>query len=132
MKTAFSTAWNRSTQARKQRKYRYNAPLHVKGRFLTSHLVKNLREKHGLRSLRVRTGDKVRVMRGQYKGVEGKVERVDVKEGKLYVTKVEYLKKDGATKVPYPLHASNVMIVELDTSDKQRQEQLKSRTKQKA
>jgi large subunit ribosomal protein L24 len=132
MKAKHSTAWVASKQPRKQRKYRYNAPLHIKGKFLTAHVVKDLREKHGLRSLRVRMGDKVRVLRGQFKGREGKVDRVDVKNCKVYVNKVDFLKKDGATRVPYPLDASNLTIVEFDTTDKQRAAMLKERTPKKA
>ncbi len=122
----YSSAWKASTQPRKQRKYRYNAPLHIKGLFLSSHLVKELRVKYGIRSLRVRTGDKVRVLRGQFKGTEGKVERVDVKTTQVFVAKVEQMKKDGATKVPYPLNPSNLQIVEFDNTDKRRAEQLKT------
>jgi len=75
--------------------------------------VKELRAKHGKKTLRVRTGDKVRVLRGNWKGHEGKVERVDMTKAKVFVTKVEIIKKDGATKVPYGLNASNIMITEL-------------------
>lgn len=131
MKAKHSTAWKGSRQPRKQRKYRYNAPLHLKGTFLASHLVKELRAKHNLRSIRVRVGDKVRVLRGTYKGREGRVERVDVRGGTVHVAKVEYVKKDGATKVPYPLQPSNLMIVELDTTDKRRAGILKARAEKK-
>lgn len=125
MKAKYSSAWVASTQPRKQRKYRYNAPLHIKGTFLAAHLIKELRAKYGIRNLRVRTGDKVRVIRGQYAGREGKVERVDVKTTKVFVSKVEFVKKDGATKVPYPIDPSNLIIVEFDTTDKRRAELLK-------
>ena len=127
MKAKYSSAWIGSKQPRKQRKYRYNAPLHVKGKFLNAHVVKELRDKHGLRTLRVRVGDKVRILRGQYKGREGKVERVDLKNTRVYVTKVDFLKKDGATRVLYPLNPSNLVIVEFDTTDKQRAAMLKER-----
>lgn len=120
MKRRYSSKWKASTQPRKQRKYRANAPLHVKGTFLNTHLIKSLRDKHKTRSVRVRTGDKVRVLRGNFRGHEGKVERVDVRNGKIFVTKVEIIKKDGATKVPYGLNPSNVVITDLDTSDKRR------------
>ena len=126
MKAKHSIAWVSSTQPRKQRKYRYNAPLHIKGKFLTAHVVKDLHAKHGIRSIRVRTGDKVRILRGQFKNREGKVERVDVKKGKIFITKIDTLKKDGATRVLYPIHASNVVIVEFDTTDKRRNEKLKA------
>ncbi len=118
--TRFSSTWNASKQPRKQRKYRYNAPHHIRGSFLHATLAKDLREKHGTRSLRVRKGDKVRVLRGTFKGREGKVDKVDTTRSKVYVTKVEIVKKDGATKVPYGMNASNLMIVELDTTDKRR------------
>lgn len=127
MKAKHSAAWKGSKQPRKQRKYRFNAPLHIKGKFLTAKLVKDIRAKNGVSRLRVRTGDKVRVLRGQFKGREGKVDRVDVKESKLFINKVDFLKKDGATRVQYPIDASNVVIVELDTTDKRRNEALKAK-----
>jgi large subunit ribosomal protein L24 len=127
MKARHSTAWIASKQPRKQRKFRYNAPLHLKSKFLTAHVSKDLKAKHGLRSLRVRTGDKVRILRGQFKDREGKVERVDAKKSKVFVSKVDTLKKDGATRVPYPLDASNLLIVEFDMTDKRRAEMLKER-----
>jgi large subunit ribosomal protein L24 len=129
MKARHSTAWVGSKQPRKQRKYRYNAPLHIKAKFLSAPLAKELRAKHGTRTVRVRTGDKVRVLRGQFKGREGKVERVDMKETKVFITKIDLVKKDGATRVPYPINPSNLIIVELDLTDKQRAAKLKTAKK---
>jgi large subunit ribosomal protein L24 len=125
MKAKFSTAWKGSTQPRKQRKYRVNAPLHTRGSFLNASLIKDLRAKHGARTTRVRVGDKVRVQRGQFAGREGKVERISIKDSTLIINKVELIKKDGVTKVPYPVNASNVAIVELDLTDKRRAASLK-------
>lgn len=122
MKKKFSKHWKASSQRRKQRKYRINAPLHLKGKFLSARLVADLREKHKAKTARVRMGDKVRVLRGQFKGHEGKVERVDVQNSKVYVNKVEIVKKDGATKVPYGINASNLMITDME-SDKKRMRQ---------
>ena len=85
MKQKFSTHWKSSTQVRKQRKYRYNAPLHILGKFLHSPLSKELRKEYGIRSLRVRTGDKVKIMRGNYKGTVGKILTVNVKDSYLLV-----------------------------------------------
>ena len=53
MKSRFSIAWKGSSQPRKQRKFRVNAPLHVKGTFLNAPLIKDLRAKHGARTVRV-------------------------------------------------------------------------------
>jgi large subunit ribosomal protein L24 len=115
----FSKSWNKSRLPRKQRKYRYKAPLHIKSAMLCSHLSKELRQKSGRRSLRVRKDDKVRVMVGQFKNREGKVTRVDTKRQKLYIENVEMAKKDGS-KAFYPVDASNVMIIELNMDDKKR------------
>jgi len=118
MRTAHSTKWKGSVQPRKQRKYIHNAPLHLKGKQLHAHLSKPLREKHGVRALRVRVGDRVKVLRGTFKGKEGKVERVDVTNGRIHVAKVELPKKQGGA-AKYPLRPSNCMLVEL-VSDKRR------------
>jgi large subunit ribosomal protein L24 len=119
MKTKFSRTWKSSVQPRRQRKYIKNAPLHVKGTFLHAHLAKELRIKYKRRTLRVHTGDKIRILRGQFKKLEGKVDKVDVKRTRIYVSKVEITKKDGS-KARIPIHPSNVLILELNLQDKQR------------
>lgn len=119
MKSIFSIQWLSSIQPRKQRKYRHNAPLHTRGTFLHAKLAKDLKEKHGCSSLRVRTGDKVKILRGQFKGIEGNVDRVDVAREKIFVKDAELAKKDGG-KVAYPIHPSNVMITSVTTEDKKR------------
>ncbi len=124
MKSIFSKSWRSSKQPRKQRKYLANAPLHLKGRLLAVHLSKDLREKYGVRSIRVRRNDKVKVVRGSFKGTEGKVESVDVKHCEVYVSKVEVSKKDGS-KAKKPLHPSNLIITELNLDDKKRLAKLK-------
>ncbi|GIU69296.1 MAG: hypothetical protein KatS3mg002_0532 [Candidatus Woesearchaeota archaeon] len=119
MRKKFSKSWNSSKKPNKQRKFRYNAPLHIKGEFLNVHLSKDLRNKYKMRAVRVRVGDKVRILRGQFKKQEGKVEEVDVKRSVIYVSKIEHVKRDG-TKARYPIQPSNVMIIELNTDDKKR------------
>ena len=84
-----------STQPRKQRKFRYNAPIHIRGAFLHSPLASDLREKYGKRSFRVVTGDTVKVLRGEFKGIEGVVDGVDVKNTKVLVHGVSVKKANG-------------------------------------
>ncbi|RLE47350.1 50S ribosomal protein L24 [Candidatus Woesearchaeota archaeon] len=115
----WNRSWKRSVQPRKQRAFVRNAPVNVRGNLMGAHLSKELREKFKFRSVRIRKGDKVRVMLGQFKNKIGKVERVDTKRKKVYITGVEQSKLDGS-KALYPVHHSNVMIVELDLSDKRR------------
>jgi large subunit ribosomal protein L24 len=118
MQKKHSTKWRGSTQPRKQRKYVYNAPMHLLGKFLHVHLSKELRQKHKTRALRVRVGDKVRVVRGTHKGKEGKVERVDVRRSRIYVAKVETMKLQGGA-AKYPVRPSNCVLVEI-VMDKRR------------
>lgn len=122
MKT-FSNHWKSSTKPRKQRKYRITAPLHIKSKFLNAHLSKELAKKYGTRSIRVRAGDKVKILRGSFKKQEGKVESVDSKKTTLFVEKIERAKKDGST-VKIPIRPHQVMIIELNLSDKARAESL--------
>ena len=120
MKTKFSSSWKSSKQPRKQRKYRYNAPLHIKQKFVSAHLSKDLRKKHNKRNLNLKNGDSVKIMRGQFKNKTGKIEEVDLNKTLVYVNRIEITKKDG-TKTRFPIHPSNLMIVDFNVDDKMRQ-----------
>lgn len=122
MKQQWTSKWKASVQPRKQRKYRHAAPPHVRGKLMGAHLDKALRQKYKRRSIPIRTGDKVKVLRGQFRGNVGKVERVFRAKGRMHVAGIEIAKRDGS-KVPYLLHPSNVTITELNLSDKRRLEE---------
>ena len=122
----FSKLWNSSTKPRKQRKYRLNAPLHIKQKFVRAHASKDLRKKYGKRSISLRKGDKVKIMRGQFEKHEGKVEKVDLKKTRIFVNGVELTKKDGTKKL-LALNPSNIMVTELNLDDKLRQKSLEGK-----
>lgn len=124
MKSVFSLSWIKSKQPRKQRKYQANASLHTRRTFLGCNLSKELRTKHNIRTISLKKGDKVKVMRGQFKGKEGNVDRVDNKRTKIYVNVAQITKKDGS-KVYYPLNPSNLMITSLNLDDPKRIKQTK-------
>ncbi len=131
MKINWSKDWNSSKRPSKQRKYRYNAPLHVQHTFLGTHLSPELRKKYGLRSITIRKGDKVKILRGEYRNKTGKVNKVLVQNQKIYIEGIDIVKKDG-NKVFVPLQSSNLMITELELTDKYRKEKLeKKNTKEK-
>ena len=123
MKSKFSKYWNKSKQPRKQRKFLANAPIHVRRRFIVSTLSKELRDKYKRRNFKLRKGDKVKILRGQFKGKTGKIERINIKQRKIYVQGIENIRKDG-TKSMYPMKPSNLMITELFLEDKKRKEAL--------
>ena len=112
-----------SSQPRKQRKIRYNAPIHLRGSLLHSMLSPELREKHGRRNVRVVTGDTVKVLRGEHAGTTGVVEGIDVKRFAIQVHGVTVKKADG-TEVARPLDPSKVMITKLNLKDPKREERL--------
>jgi len=109
-----------SSKPRKKRKELYTAPLHLRRKLMSATLKKELRKEFGRRSLPVRTGDKVKVMRGSYAGLTGKVREVDLKNYKVYIEEITREKVDG-TKVHVPIHPSNLMIIDPDMSDRMRQ-----------
>ena len=119
----FSGSWKSSKTPRKQRKYRLNAPIHIKQKFVHAHLSKDLRKKYGKRDIGLRKGDKVKIMRGQFKKHEGKIEMIDLKKTRVFVSGVEITKKDGSKKL-LALNPSNIMITELNLDDKFRQKAL--------
>ncbi len=118
---SFSRTWNSSKNPRKQRKYRYRAPLHLKRKMLAVHLPKDLRQKYKMRRITVRAGDKVKIIKGDFTGSEGKVERVDTKGCLIFVAGIEKVKKDG-TKALIGTAPANMLIIELNTDDKRRLE----------
>lgn len=122
----FSGTWKSSKKPRKQRKYRLNAPLHIKQKFASAHFSKDLKKKYGKRNVGLRKGDKVKVMRGQFRNKEGKIEKIDLKKTRIFVNGIEITKKDG-TKKMIALHPSNLMITELNLDDKLRQNTLEGK-----
>jgi len=112
-----------SKQPRKQRKFLFNAPLHVRRKFLSAHLSDDLITKYKRRSFPVAKGDTVKVVRGDFKGHTGKVAEVDLKKGIVKVEGVLITKADGK-RVMRPLHPSNLIITKLNLTDPVRRKKL--------
>ncbi len=115
----FSHSWKSSSNRRKQRQYQRNAPLHIKRTFLNAALSKELKKKHGKNNMMIHKGDKVKIMRGQFKKQIGMISRILTKKSKAIIEGIERGKKDG-TKTFYPIHASNLELIELDLEDPRR------------
>ena len=120
---AWSRHWRKSRNVKKQRKYRYNAPLHIARKMMSVRLAKDLKTKYGKRNIPIRKGDKVKIVVGQFKGKVTKVNLVDIKHRSVYLDDVFAVKKDG-NKLPVSIHPSNLMILELNMEDKRRKEAL--------
>ena len=120
MKSNFSKRWNSSKQPRKQVKFRANAPNHIKKTFMGSTLDKPLRTKYGRRNIEVRKGDEVKIMRGKFKGKQGKVGDADIKNTRIQVDGIQRAGKGGGEKLITWFHPSKVKIIILNTDDKKR------------
>lgn len=107
------------TKPTKQRKMLYQAPDHIRYRLFAAPLSPELRASHGVKALPVRSGDSVRIMRGDQKGFEGKIARIDRKKYRIYVEGLTREKVDGTT-IFVPMHPSKVMITRLNLDDKWR------------
>lgn len=119
MKKKFSKMWKSSRQARKQRKYVHNAPLHIKHKLTASTLSKELRKEYSIRSVPVKKGDVVKIRTGQFKGKTGKVTKVSVKRIFAHVD-CAVMKRADDTEAHYPIHPSNLEIIKLNMDDKYR------------
>lgn len=116
----------KSKKPSKQRKKLYQASLHQRGKNLSAPLSADLKLKYKANSAMVRRGDTVKVLRGDRKGFEGKVSRVDRKNYRIFIDGISRDKADGTT-VLVPIHASKVMLVNLNLDDKWRRKILERR-----
>jgi len=114
------------TKPSKQRKRFFQAPAHVRHKLLAAHLSPELRGFHIVKRFPVRTGDTVRIMRGDHKGFEGKISRVDLKSYSIYVEGLTREKVDGTT-IFVPVHPSKVIVTHLNLDDKWRKEILETK-----
>jgi large subunit ribosomal protein L24 len=105
-----------------ERKKYYNAKNHQKTKRMNVHLGKDLRSKikQKKRSLLIRQGDRVKVMRGPGKGTEGKVLRVSHAKMKVYIEGL-VLRTAKGREVLRALQPSNLQLISLEQT-KERKE----------
>jgi large subunit ribosomal protein L24 len=110
----------------KQRKMLFNAPAHKRHKMMAAPVSSELAAQKGAKTLPVRKGDTVRVLRGDNKGFEGKVSRVDLKTYRIYMEGLTREKVDG-TNIFLAVHPSKVQIRSLNLDDKYRKETILGR-----
>jgi large subunit ribosomal protein L24 len=117
---------NRVKNPDKQRKKLFNAPAHIRHKHMAAPLSKELTASKGVKTLPVRKGDTVRILRGDNKGFEGKVSRVDLKTYRIYMEGLTREKVDG-TNIFIAIHPSKVQIRNLNLDDKYRKDTILGR-----
>jgi large subunit ribosomal protein L24 len=97
----------------------YQATYQIKSKQLGSALSKDLHKKYGKRSVRVSEGDSVKIVRGEFKGVDGKVSKISIPKSSVAIEGVKKEKTKG-DKFDVYIHTSNLVVTALNTEDKWR------------
>ena len=104
-----------------------HVPKHQRDKMVGAVLEESLRKQYGRKNIRVVKGDSIRVMRGEYKGIEGKVEKVNTAHATLHIEGIQREKIRGG-QVKVPIHSSNVMVISLNLDDDYRSSKLQGAT----
>ena len=113
-----------STKPSKQRVALYNLTAHRIRKLLSAPLSVELKTNHGRNSYPVRKGDTVKIVRGDFAGIEGKITKIDTRRQRLFVEGVSREKVAG-TSTNVSVHSSKVMITKLNLDDKWRADSIK-------
>lgn len=105
-----------SKKARKQRAFSAHLDLHQQQKRLSVHTSKELRKETKKRSVSLRKGDMVKIVRGEHRGKSGKITKVSYENGKAFIEKL-LAKKAGGKEAFIPIHASNLVLTELNRED---------------
>jgi len=108
----------------------YRATYHTKSKQLGSALSKNLHKKYGKRSVRVIEGDSVTIVRGEFKGVDGKISKVSTQKSSVAIEGIKKEKTKG-DKFDVYIHTSNLLVTSLNTGDKWRTARLEGKDPRK-
>ena len=101
----------------------FQATLQTRSKQMGANLSKDLQKKYGKKSARVVEGDSVTILRGEFKGVDGKVAKISTQKSSVAIDGVKKEKTKG-DKFDVYIHTSNLVITSLNSSDKWRMAKL--------
>ena len=111
---------SRSSLPRKTRNQQiYYAAMQTASKQLSGTLSKELRKKYGKRSARIIEGDTVKIVRGEFAGVDGKVTKISIPDRGVNIEGVKKEKLKG-DKFDVYVHTTNIILTALDSGDKWR------------
>jgi len=108
----------------------YRATYQTKSKQLGSALSKNLHKKYGKRSVRVIEGDNVTIVRGEFKGVDGKISKISIQKSSVSIEGIKKEKTKGE-KFDIYIHTSNLIVTSLNTGNKWRMAKLEGKDPKK-
>jgi len=108
----------------------YLATYQTRSKQLGSALSKDLHKKYGKRSIRVVEGDSVKIVRGEYKGVDGKISKVSAQKSTVAIEGIKKEKTKG-DKFDVYIHTSNLLVTSLNSEDKWRMAKIEGKDPKK-
>ena len=108
----------------------FQATMQTRSKQLGANLSKDLQKKYGKKSARVVEGDSVTILRGEFKGVDGKVSKISTSKSSVAIEGVKKEKTKG-DKFDVYIHTSNLVITSLNGDDKWRMAKLQGKDPRK-
>ncbi len=108
----------------------FQATLQTRSKQMGSALSKDLQKKYGKKSARIIEGDSVTILRGEFKGVDGKISKISTQKSSVAIDGVKKEKTKG-DKFDVYIHTSNLVITSLNSSDKWRMAKLQGKDPKK-
>ena len=108
----------------------YRATYTTKSKQLGSALSKDLHKKYGKRSVRVIEGDNIKIVRGEFKGVDGKISKISTQKSSVSIEGIKKEKTKG-DKFDVYIHTSNLVVTSLNTGDRWRMAKLEGKDPKK-
>ena len=108
----------------------FQATMQTRSKQLGANLSKDLQKKYGKKSARVIEGDSVTILRGEFKGVDGKVSKISTQKSSVAIDGVKKEKTKG-DKFDVYIHSSNLVITSLNGDDKWRMAKLQGKDPRK-
>ena len=108
----------------------FQATLQTRSKQMGSALSKDLQKKYGKKSARVVEGDSVTILRGEFKGVDGKISNISTQKSSVAIDGVKKEKTKG-DKFDVYIHTSNLVIPSLNSNDKWRMAKLEGKDPRK-
>ena len=108
----------------------FQATLQTRSKQMGSALSKDLQKKYGKKSARVVEGDSVTILRGEFKGVDGKISKISTQKSSVAIDGVKKEKTKG-DKFDVYIHTSNLVITSLNSNDKWRMAKLEGKDPRK-
>ena len=108
----------------------FQATLQTRSKQMGSALSKDLQKKYGKKSARVVEGDSVTILRGEFKGVDGKISNISTQKSSVAIDGVKKEKTKG-DKFDVYIHTSNLVITSLNSEDRWRMAKLEGKDPRK-